>query len=83
MVEDITKNPGTRVMQFQDHWKKDISFSIADLIQSALSRDKKSASLALGPGASSVTSTGDFLLRRQADQILITGTITHLWTDPG
>ncbi len=70
-------------MQFQDHWKKDISFSIADLIQSALSRDKKSASLALGPGASSVTSTGDFLLRRQADQILITGTITHLWTDPG
>jgi hypothetical protein len=83
VVEDITKNPGTRVTQFQDHWKKDISFSIADVILSALSRDEKSASLALGPGASSVTSTGDFLLRRQADQILITGTITHLWTDPG
>jgi hypothetical protein len=36
-----------------------------------------------GTGASSVTSTGDFLLRRQGDQVLVTGTITHLWTDPG
>ncbi len=30
-----------------------------------------------------MTSTGDFLLRRQGDQVLVTGTITHLWTDPG
>ncbi len=29
-----------------------------------------------------MTSTGDFLLRRQGDQVLVTGTITHLWTDP-
>jgi hypothetical protein len=36
-----------------------------------------------GAGASSVTSTGDFLLRRQGVQVLVTGTITHRWTDPG
>lgn len=30
-----------------------------------------------------MTSSGDFLLRRQGDQVLVTGTITHLWTDPG
>ena len=36
-----------------------------------------------GTGASSVTSTGDFLLRRQGDQVLVTGKITHLWSDPG
>ena len=49
----------------------------------AISGDTESASVALGPGASSVTSTGDFLLRRQRNQVLVTGMITHLWTDPG
>ena len=56
---------------------------MADLTPILISRDAELASFALGPGASSVTSTGEFLLRRQGDQVLVTGTITHVWTDPG
>ncbi len=31
--------------------------------------------------SSNLTSTGDFLLRRQGYQVLVTGTITHVWND--
>jgi hypothetical protein len=82
-VEEIAKDPKARFTQFEDHWKKDISFSMADQAKILVSGDTETASIAFGPGASSVTSTGEFLLRRQGDQVLVTGTITHVWTDPG
>ncbi len=86
-VEDIAKNPKTRVAQFQDHWKVDINLSsVSGLVRYAkagITDKRDTASAFFGTGASSVTSTGDFLLRRQGDQVLVTGTITHLWTDPG
>ncbi len=30
-----------------------------------------------------MTSTGDFLLQREGTRILVTGAITHVWTDDG
>ena len=86
-VEDITKNPKTRVTQFQDHWKVDFdSNSLSGafkLIARGGSDPIGTISIIFGPGRSSLTSTGVFLLQRQGDQVLVTGTITHLWTDPG
>ena len=85
-VEDIAKNPAARFTQFKDHWKVDLNFSIAGIERFSKARetdktDTRSAFLATGK--SSVTSTGDFLLRHQGDRVLVTGTITHFWTDPG
>ncbi len=34
-------------------------------------------------GASSFTSTGEFVLQRKGTRILVTGAITHVWTDDG
>ncbi len=86
-IEDIAKNPKTRVAQFQDHWKADINLSsfsgLLRFAQATITDPTDTESAFFGTGASSVTSTGDFLLRRQGDQVLVTGTITHLWTDPG
>jgi hypothetical protein len=86
-VEDIAKNPKTRVAQFQDHWKVDINLSsvsgIVRFAKAGTTDPADTASAFFGTGASSVTSSGDFLLQRQGDQVLVTGTITHLWTDPG
>ncbi len=42
-----------------------------------------SGSVAFGPGGSSLTSTGDFLLQREGTRVLVTGAITHVWTDDG
>jgi hypothetical protein len=85
-VEEIAKNPKARFTDFEDHWKVDLNFSIAGLKRFAKARDTDETdtdSAFLATGESSVISTGDFLLRRQGDQVLVTGTITHLWTDPG
>ena len=87
VVEDIAKNPKTRVEQFQDHWKVDFNFTVAGVarfIKAGFTDEiRDTGSIIFGPGRSSLTSTGDFLLQRQGDQVLVTGTITHLWTDPG
>ena len=87
VIEDIAKNPKTRVAQFQDHWKIDFNLSVAGLsrfIAAGFTDEiRDTGSIIFGPGRSSLTSTGDFLLQRQGDRILVTGTITHLWTDPG
>ena len=87
VIEDIVKNPKTRVAQFQDHWKADINLSsvsgIVRFAKAGITDFTDTASAFKATGASSLTSTGDFLLRRQGDQVLVTGTITHLWTDPG
>ena len=87
VVEDIAKNPKTRVAQFQDHWEVDLNLtSVSGIVRFAtagFSDFTDTVSAFLGTGASSVTSSGDFLLQRQGDRILVTGTITHLWTDPG
>ncbi len=86
-IEDIAKNPKTRVAQFQDHWKADINYSsvsgVVRFAQATITDPTDTESAFFGTGASSVTSSGDFLLQRQGDQVLVTGTITHLWTDPG
>ena len=34
-------------------------------------------------GASSLTSTGEFVLQRKGTRILVTGAITHVWTNDG
>ncbi len=87
VIEDIAKNPKIRVAQFQDHWKADINLSsvsgIVRFANAGITDRTDTTSALFGTGASSVTSTGDFLLQRQDDRILVTGTITHLWTDPG
>jgi hypothetical protein len=85
-VEEIAKNPEARFTNFEDHWKVDLNSTIAGLkrFDKAAKTDRTdTASVFLATGESSVTSTGDFLLRRQGDRVLVTGTITHLWTDPG
>ena len=86
-IEDITKNPAARVSGFQDHWKRDIDRnSVVGAIKIAVrgfSDLGGTIEVLLGPGSSSLTSSGDFLLRRQGDQVLVTGTIMHLFTDPG
>ena len=64
----------------------DLNFTIAGIerfVKASETDRTDTASAFFGTGASSVTSTGDFLLRRQGDQVLVTGTIAHLWTDPG
>ena len=87
VIEDIAKNPKTRVAQFQDHWKVDFDRnSLSGAFKLAVrggSDPDGTIEIIFGPGSSSLTSTGDFLLRRQGDRVLVTGTITHLWTDPG
>ena len=86
-IEDITKNPKTPVTQFQDHWKVDFDRnSLSGAFKLAVrggSDPEGTISIIFGPGSSSLTSTGDFLLQRQGDQVFVTGTITHLWNDPG
>ena len=62
----------------------DLNVSVAGLerfYKAAKSDETDTVSAILASGKSSVTSTGDFLLRRQGDQVLVTGTITHPWTD--
>ena len=84
-VERISQDPEARFTQFVDHWKVDLNVSVAGLkrFADAIDTDETdTASAFLATGKSSVTSTGDFLLQRQGDQALVTGTITHLWTDP-
>ena len=86
VVENITKNPKTQIAQFQDHWKVDFNFTVAGVarfIKAVVTDTIDTASARVGPGESSLTSCGDFRLRRQGDRILVTGTITHLWTDDG
>jgi hypothetical protein len=86
-VEDITRNPAARAAGFQDHWKRDIDRnSVSGVIKigvRGISDPEGTITVLLGPGSSSLTSSGDFLMRRQGDRVLVTGTITHLWTDPG
>ena len=84
-VKAIAEDPAARFTQFEDHWKVDLKYSIPGFERffKAWKSDKiDTASAFFATGESSVTSTGDFLLRRQGDQVLVTGTITHLWTDP-
>jgi len=84
-VKEIAEDPAARFTQFKDHWKVDLNFSVPGLerfYKAAKTDITDTASAFLATGKSSVTSTGDFLLRRQGDQVLVTGTITHLWTDP-
>ncbi|MEE8187786.1 MAG: hypothetical protein V3T80_01145 [Kiloniellales bacterium] len=85
VVEDITKNPRTRVAQFQDHWKVDINLtSVSGIERFAKARstdETDTISILFGAGASSLTSTGDFLLQRQGDRILVEGKIMHEWSD--
>ena len=67
-VEEITKNPKARFTQFEDHWKVDLNFTVAGIERFDKARktdETDTASAFLATGASSVTSTGDFLLRRQ------------------
>ncbi len=86
-VEEIAKNAAARVTHFEDHWDVDINYtSLSGVLRyadAARTDPVDTASAFFGTGASSLTSTGDFLLRRQGDQVLVTGTITHHWTDPG
>ena len=85
-VEDITRNPAARAAGFQDHWKRDFDrTTVSGAIKLAvrgISDPEGTITVLLGPGSSSLTSSGDFLSRRQGDRVLVTGTITHLWTDP-
>ncbi len=84
-VEKIAQDPAARFTHFEDHWKVDLNLSVAGLerfVEAAKTDISDTASALLATGKSSVTSTGDFLLQRQGDQVLVTGTITHLWTDP-
>ncbi len=86
VVEEITKDPKATVRNFQDHWVVGFDFNMAQLGISLLFGDhagRPSGSVAFGPGGSSLTSTGDFLLQREGTRILVTGAITHVWTDDG
>ncbi len=86
-VEEIAKNAAARFTHFEDHWEVDINYTspsgLLRYADAARTDPVGTASAFFGTGASSLTSTGDFLLRRQGDQVLVTGTITHRWTDPG
>jgi hypothetical protein len=84
-VEEITKDPKATVRNFQDHWKIDFNLEsdegldrFARAIKSDF-RDTISALFSVGRG--SLISTGEFLLQREGDRILVTGAITHVWTD--
>jgi hypothetical protein len=84
-IKEIAEDPGVRFTQFDDHWKVDLNFSVAGIerfLDAAKSDATDTVSAFLATGESSLTSTGDFLLRRQGDRVLVTGTVTHLWTDP-
>ncbi len=86
VVEEITKDPKATVRNFQDHWVVGFDFNLAQLGISFFFGDhagRPSGSVAFGPGGSSLTSTGDFLLQREGTRILVTGAITHVWTDDG
>ncbi len=83
-IDDISKKPDVAVTQFQDHWKADINFGAAGMerfFEAGVSKLGATVSAFLATGRSSVTSTGDFLLQREGDRILVTGAITHEWRD--
>ncbi len=86
VVEEITNDPKATVRNFQNDWVVGFDFNMAQLGISFLFGDhagRPSGSVAFGPGDSSLTSTGDFLLQREGTRILVTGAITHVWTDDG
>ncbi len=83
-VDDISKKPDVTVMQFQDDWKADVNFGAAGMgrfFEAGVSDLRATISAFFATGQSSVTSTGDFLLQRKGDRILVTGAITHVWSD--
>ncbi len=83
-IDDISKKPDVPITKFQDHWKADINFGAAGAeryIEALASGRKATVSAFLATGRSSVTSTGDFLLQREGDRILVTGAIAHEWSD--
>ncbi len=85
-VEEITKDPKAKVRNFQDDWVVGFDFNMVQLGSRFLfgnDAGSRSGSVAFGPGGSSLTSTGDFLLQREGTRILVTGAITHVWTDDG
>ena len=85
-VEAITKDPAATVRNFQDDWVVGFDFNMVQLRSRFLfgnDAGDASGSVAFGPGGSSLTSTGEFVLQRKGTRILVTGAITHVWTDDG
>ena len=85
-IEEITKNPKAEGVRFQDHWKVDFNASvlgIARFLRAAITDPIDTTSARFGPGESSLISCGGFELARLDDRILVSGTITRLWTDDG
>ena len=85
-VEEITNDPTATVRNFRDDWVVGFDFSLAELLiisQTDSHAGRASGSIAFGPGGSSLTSTGEFLLQREGTRILVAGAITHVWTDDG
>ena len=83
-VDDISRKPDVTVTQFQDDWKADLNRSIAGMerfFEAGISAPMATFSAFLATGQSAVTSTGDFLLQRKDDRILVAGAITHVWSD--
>ena len=83
-VEDISKKPDVRVTRFVDDWKSDVNLSLKGMerfFEAGSDNLRATISAFLATGRSSVTSSGDFLLRRQGDRIFVEGKIAHVWSD--
>ncbi len=83
-IDDISKKPDVTVAQFTDHWKYDLDYSLTGIgrfLEAGFDKPGATFSIFLATGRSSVTSTGDFLLQRKGDRILVTGGVTHIWSD--
>ncbi len=85
-IENISTKPKVSIANIHDEW--DLNFTpdtiagISRLIDGASSDFQDTIAAILGPGRSTLTSTGDFLLQREGNRVLVAGAITHVWTDP-
>ena len=71
----------------EDYWKADIEIETTtgkrEFAKSFFFGPFDTVSLGLGAGASHVTSCGKFRLARRSDRVLVTGLVSHVWTDEG
>ncbi len=88
----MEKSKGGEAQILKDHWKVDIDESVFKGIERYLGQPypdgllleaDERASLFIATGSSHVTSCGTFSLRRFGNNVLVTGRISHVWTDEG
>ena len=85
-VEAISKDPAVKFQTFKDDWVRALpARAFGNRLKSKLGFDvnPQSGSIGFGVGGSNLTSTGEFNLKRNGDQITVKVSVKHVWSDLG